>query len=59
MKKFTFYHSAPTVIGGSEKVEILASNQGIAIALFKKQCGAVKILKIEKEKITNGNEEKK
>ena len=52
MKKFVFTFA--TTSGRTITTEIFASNQGVAIALFKKRSDVEKILKIEKEKTTNG-----
>lgn len=56
MKTFVFKYVP--IGGGTDSATIEASNQGVAIAQFKKQCLAVKILKIEKEKKKNDKEKK-
>ena len=54
MKKFIFY-CTNIASGRDAKIEIEASNQGIALARFKQSHnGCLKIRKIDKEKNTNG-----
>ena len=45
MKKFTFYYVAH---GATQTLDIYCSNQGKAIALFKRSVGRCKIVRIVK-----------